>query len=74
MQPKKETFHALDQIAPENCIMGPFQLTDYVGLDVVLALMETLQYELGSNIQSMPSASQNGPCRQAWCKNRYRIL
>lgn len=46
---KKGTFHALDQIAPENCIMSPFQLTDYVGLDVVLALMETLQYELGSN-------------------------
>lgn len=32
-----------------NMPMGPFQLADYVGLDVVLALMETLQYELGSN-------------------------
>ena len=32
-----------------NMPMGPFQLADYVGLDVVLALMETLQYELGSD-------------------------
>ena len=30
-----------------NMPMGPFQLADYVGLDVVLALMETLQHELG---------------------------
>ncbi len=54
MQPKKETFHALDQIAPENCIMGPFQLTDYVGLDVVLALMETLQYSLAAIYNPCP--------------------
>ena len=32
-----------------NMPMGPVQLADYVGLDVVLALMETLQYELGSD-------------------------
>ena len=32
-----------------NMPMGPFQLADYVGLDVVLALMETLQHELGSD-------------------------
>lgn len=32
-----------------NMSMGPFQLADYVGLDVVLALMETLQYEFGNS-------------------------
>lgn len=32
-----------------NMPMGPFQLADYVGLDICLALMETLQHELGSD-------------------------
>lgn len=32
-----------------NMQMGPFQLADYVGLDICLALMETLQHELGSD-------------------------
>ena len=46
-----------------NMPMGPFQLADYVGLDICLALMETLSF-----------ASQNGSCRQAWYENRYRFL
>ena len=37
-----------------NMPMGPFQLADYVGLDICLALMETLQHELGSD--------KTGPC------------
>ena len=32
-----------------NMPMGPFQLADYVGLDICLALMETLQHELGND-------------------------
>ena len=34
---------------PPDMPIGPFQLADYVGLDICLALMETLQHELGSD-------------------------
>lgn len=34
---------------PPDMPMGPFQLADYVDLDICLALMETLQHELGSD-------------------------
>ncbi len=45
--------------------MGPLELTDLVGLDVRLAILEHLHREIGEQFRPPAAAPPDGPRRQA---------
>ena len=58
-----------------NHPMGPLALGDFIGLDVCLAIMETLYNETGdSQVPSRAAAAQDGPRRPAGQEDRQGLL